>query len=162
MLRFTIREATAPDDEAIRRINLCAWAGYTSHDLLERRHGMLNGTPWRERIADAVAANFRSPHVTVFVAETGGRVIGYASAQFNPDGGSEVGIVGYNAVDPDFRRQGVGRALVQRVVDHLKAQGARVLQVWTLERGEPARRLYESLGFQEFMRMVHYSMDCAD
>ena len=49
---------------------------------------------------------------------------------------------------------------MRRVLDHLKAQGARVLVVWTLEKSEGARRMYEGLGFEELTRMVHYSMHC--
>ncbi len=54
----------------------------------------------------------------------------------------------------------LNKALMRRVLNHLKAQGARVLVVWTLEKSEAARRMYEGLGFKELIRMVHYSMDC--
>ena len=155
-----IRQATEADADAIRDINKRAWPGYTTHELLERRHGMLNGRPWAEHIASAVAANMRGRNVTTFVAEREGRVIGYATAQIAKDKPSDTGTVGYNAVDPDHRGRGVGTALIRHVVAFLEEKGARVLTVVTLEIDEPVRRIYERLGFKELTRLVYYSMDC--
>ena len=159
-IELTIREATNEDAEAIRQINLCAWDGNVTHQMLEERHGLLNGKPWAEQIADSVAANLGRDDVTVFVAEHEGRVVGYASAQISSAVPHDVGTVGYNAVEPESRRRGVGTALMRRVRDHLKDHGARTLVVWTLEKSEAARRMYEGLGFRELTRMIHYRMDC--
>jgi len=52
-------------------------------------------------------------------------------------------ILVYIAVSPDVRGQGVGRQLMQAAIDHLPGNIA--LHV---EAGNPALRLYESLGFQ--------------
>ena len=117
-----IRKATRADADAIMDINRRAWAGYTTHELLERRHGVLNGRPWHEQMADAVEGHLRSKDVTTFVAEHEGRVVGHAAAQINGKGPSDAGTVSYNAVDPDYRRQGVGTALIEHVVRFLKEQ----------------------------------------
>jgi ribosomal protein S18 acetylase RimI-like enzyme len=155
-----IRMATQADAQAILDLNRRAWPGYTTHELLEHRHGMLNGLPWAEHIANAVASHIRSKNVTTFVAEHQGRVIGYAAAQIKREGPSDIGTVGYNAVDPDYRQQGVGTALIQQAMKFLKEQGARVLTVVTLETDEPVRRIYERLGFKELTRLVYYSKEC--
>jgi ribosomal protein S18 acetylase RimI-like enzyme len=155
-----IRVASQADAEAILDINRQAWSGYTTHELLELRHGVLNGRPWTDHIADAVASHIRSKNVTTFVAEHQGRVIGYATAQINRERASNIGTVSYNAVAPAYRRQGVGTALIQEAMKCLKEQGARVLTVVTLETDEPVRRIYERLGFKELTHLVYYSKEC--
>ena len=159
---YHIRQATQEDYEAIDRINRRAWGGgITTHELLERRHGPIDGRSWVEHIAESVSTNLARSDVVTFVAEQGGQVVGYAAAQIERDErSSDIGIVGYNAVDPDCQGQGIGTALMRRVVSYLKEHGARVLAVWTLEADEPARHIYEKMGFKELTRFVYYSMDC--
>ena len=157
---YHIRPATEGDHGAIETINRRAWCGgITTHELLEQRHGPIDGRPWVEHITEAVVAHLVEPDVTTFVAEQEGRVVGYACAQINPQGPrSDVGVVSYNAVDPEYQQQGIGTALCERVISHLKEQGARVLAVWTLEADEPACHMYERMGFKELTRFVYYSM----
>lgn len=157
---WRIRLASEGDRPAIDAINRRAWAGgLTTHELLERRHGPVEGRPWAEQITRAVATHLARPDVTTFVAERDGRVIGYAAAQIGHEPPSDLGTVSYNAVDPDYQGQGVGTALVEHVVAYLWEQGARVLTVVTLECDEPARRIYERLGFRELTRLIYYSRD---
>jgi ribosomal protein S18 acetylase RimI-like enzyme len=161
---YHIRPATEDDYDQIRAINRRAWfGGITTAELLERRHGMLNGTPWIEQITHDVAEHLAQPEVTTFVAEQGDMVIGYAAAQIKREKtSSAVGIVSYNAVDPDFRGQGIGTALTTQVISYLREQKAQVLLVWTLESDESACHIYEHLGFKELTRFVYYSMDCQE
>jgi GNAT superfamily N-acetyltransferase len=159
---YRIRRASQEDHDAIAEINRRAWAGgITTYELLERRHGPIDGRPWIEHIVDAVATHLAEPDVTTFVAELEGRVVGYAAAQIGREEPSpDIGIVSFNAVHPDHQGQGIGTALIKQVTGHLEAQGARVLAVWTLEADEPVRRIYERMGFEELTRFVYYSRDC--
>jgi len=158
---YRIRPATEDDRGAIDTINRCAWSsGITTSELLEQRHGLIGGRPWTERITDDIAAHLAQPDVTTFVAEQDDRIIGYAAAQIRQDGPSDVGVVSYNAVDPNYRGQGVGTALLEHVMRYLKEQGARVLEVVTLEADMPARHVYERMGFQELTCLIYYSKDC--
>ncbi len=52
------------------------------------------------------------------------------------------------AVDPDRRRRGIGRALMQRLLEGAAGLGFSVALDLDLDN-EPARRLYASLGFEE-------------
>ena len=110
---YQIRPATEADYDHIAAINRRAWSGgISTAELLERRHGVLDGTPWVEQIAKDVAHHLARPDVTTFVAEQEGEVIGYVAAQTKrEEPSSEVGILSYNAVDPDHRGQGIGTAL---------------------------------------------------
>ena len=57
-----------------------------------------------------------------------------------------------------FRRQGVGKKLTLSGLRRLKALGIRNVFLATAETNEVARRLYESLGFKEYRRQVHYHL----
>jgi len=154
-----IRQANDSDKQAIWEINIKAWDGCTNSELLEARHGVIDGKGWRQRIAESIAKSMSRESVTTFVAEVNGSVVGYAEAMMDRHPSSEVGVIGHNAVAPEYRRRGIGAALVARVIELLTGRGARVLKVITLLSDEPVRRIYENLGFTEFTRMIYYSRE---
>jgi ribosomal protein S18 acetylase RimI-like enzyme len=51
------------------------------------------------------------------------------------------------AVDPDFRRRGIGEALVLRTLRALLALGYPKVHLWVTDGNHPARALYEKTGF---------------
>lgn len=50
-------------------------------------------------------------------------------------------------VDPVFRGQGIGRALLTRAVDFARARGDRQIYLWTVADLPAARRQYDAQGF---------------
>lgn len=60
------------------------------------------------------------------------------------------------AVDPDFRRQGVGEKLILSLVEKLKESGSHCLTLEVRASNAPAIALYEKLGFQEIGRRPKY------
>jgi ribosomal protein S18 acetylase RimI-like enzyme len=54
-------------------------------------------------------------------------------------------------VRPDARKGGVGKRLVEAVIDHARAH-VEVIQLSVISENEPARRLYAGLGFVEYGR----------
>lgn len=63
------------------------------------------------------------------------------------------------AVLPDFRRAGLGRALMQAALRLAALQGAEVMFLEVAERNTPARALYAALGFEEVGRRKNYYPD---
>lgn len=88
---------------------------------------------WEEALADE--------EVAVFVAEEDGAAVGVAGARAEWLDGLYV--------VPEWWSRGVGRALHDHVLDHLRAAGSAVCHLWALEHNERARRFYERLGWHE-------------
>lgn len=151
-----IRGAVEGDLEAILDITKRAWDGVNIAQLREERHGIVGGKRWYEHKCEEIAGGFRRGPQWFIVAELNGRVVGYASFGYIAD--ATVGVVGNNAVDPDFQGRGIGTRLISRVVEILKEKGATVLQVSTLLQDKPAQRVYEKVGFKELARSIHYTM----
>ena len=77
----------------------------------------------------------------VFVAERNGAIVGFAALLPRPDGDVELDAL---FVDPDVRRCGVGRSLVDHCVQIIRAQGSTALCVI----GNPhASDFYTACGF---------------
>jgi ribosomal protein S18 acetylase RimI-like enzyme len=131
MPALRIRDAAARDQATVARLSNEAWAG--APDSYGTR-------------ADEIAQLFGEEGRLVLLAESEKRPIGYLSAVRL---GRTLGIEEV-AVLPDFRRMGVGRALLAAAL-HRDMAGA-VLSV--NEDNKPARALYRSLGFAQVARRM--------
>ena len=54
-------------------------------------------------------------------------------------------------VRPDWRRRGVGTALLEEAMKIVRQEGATHVRISALADNEPALRLYKKLGFREYM-----------
>ncbi len=131
MPALRIRDGGERDKEILARLGNDAWAGVP--DSFATR-------------ADEIAQLFGEEGRLVLLAESEKRPIGYLSAVRL---GRTLGIEEV-AVLPEFRRMGVGRALVAAALNR-DAAGA-VLSV--SEDNKPARALYRSLGFAQSARRI--------
>ncbi len=96
------------------------------------------------------------PQTHVVVAEDDGRLVGYALAvvvDVIPDMfiQENSGFLADIYVDDDYRRQGVGRALVDAVTAWLAGQGVRSFEWYVAEHNAAGRRFWESLGGRRVM-----------
>jgi [ribosomal protein S18]-alanine N-acetyltransferase len=81
----------------------------------------------------------------VFLAESGGAATGFSVLSFTDDFGEIESL----AVHPAMRRQGIGRSLCERMLDHARQWGAARVLLEVRVTNEAARRLYGVLGFEE-------------
>ena len=116
---------------------------------LANKHAAFDGTTSEE----GLATNF--PRGS-WVAEDEGRPVGFAVGCFR-DVPSEVlarwkatrvGHVTLMAVAPSHRRQGVGNALLARLLEEFKAAGADMVLLDCPVEAVDAKRLYERMGFE--------------
>ncbi len=60
------------------------------------------------------------------------------------------------AVHPAFRRQGIAESLVNALVEGLRERGSHCLTLEVRSSNEPAKKLYEKLGFSQVGRRPNY------
>lgn len=103
--------------------------------------------PVRRDLADAFLAD---PGNLIAVALEEGRIVGMASAftYVHPDKPLQL-FINEVGVAENRRRHGIGRALVERILEAAKDLGVAEAWVATEEENAPARALYSALGGTE-------------
>ena len=81
-----------------------------------------------------------------WVARLDGRVVGSVGVERLADGRAELHRL---YLDASLRGRGVGRALVEAVLDWCRAAGIPRLTLWSDTRFDRAHRLYEGMGFKK-------------
>lgn len=105
--------------------------------------------PWSE---SAVRSELTNPLSLWLVALENEYVIGYIGSQTVLDEADMMNV----AVSPDSRQKGVGQELVTSLVERLKANAVRCLTLEVRASNEPAKSLYQKLGFQQVGRRPNY------
>ncbi len=149
-----IRGFRDADLEVLKEITVEAFDGVSIDQLIERRFGLLSGGDWRSRKARHIDADAERDREGIFVAETGGDVVGYITTYTDANAG--IGHIPNLAVRPGYRGQGIGRRLIEHALDHFRRQGMAYSRIETLETNEVGYRLYTSMGFEEITRQVHF------
>jgi GNAT superfamily N-acetyltransferase len=80
-----------------------------------------------------------------WVARLDGRVVGSVGVERLVDGRAELHRL---YLDASLRGRGVGRALVEAVLDWCRTAGVPRLTLWSDTRFDRAHRLYEAMGFE--------------
>lgn len=131
----TVREATPADAPAIGRL---------LHDFNTE---YLDITPGPVKLAERIGELLETGDTAVLLAGDGPD--GLAVLRFRPaiwSAGAECYLAELYVV-PDRRGQGIGRALMERVLQVAKARGADWIDLGTSEDDVAARALYERMGF---------------
>ena len=97
--------------------------------------------PWS---INSISSELNNPLSTWLVAVEGGVVCGYVGSQSVLDGADMMNI----AVHPDYRMQGIGYNLVDKLIDLLKAKDVISLSLEVRVSNENAINLYNKMGFE--------------
>jgi len=144
--QFLLRTFREGDLDQVMRINLtCLPENYTPNFFLDLHR--------------------RFPK-TFLVAVADGKVVGYVMCRIElgfPDMGG-IGIIRKGhvvslAVLPEYRRRGIGKALMMRAMDGMLDYGARECFLEVRVSNLPAINLYEGLGFRPVRRNIGYYAD---
>ena len=105
--------------------------------------------PWSE---NSIRSELTNPLSLWLVALDGEQVAGYVGSQ-SVLGESDMMNI---AVSCEYRGQGIAVALVQKLIDRLRENGNYQLTLEVRISNEPAKKLYEKLGFFEVGRRPNY------
>ncbi|MGE5585676.1 MAG: N-acetyltransferase family protein [Bacillota bacterium] len=152
---LSIRQATANDFEALCELfeEVEAFHRKALPHVFRKPEG-------REWIQEAVAAATAGDDAVIFVAESGGRAVGlvHASIGYAPDLPIVVPrryvMIHDLVVGKDFRRAGIGRALVERVHEWALARDVAEVELNVWEFNKPALALYEEMGYETTRRRM--------
>jgi len=89
-----------------------------------------------------------SPALDVLVAEADGKVVGFLALTFMPGLTGMRALLGEMAVDPAYRRQGIGASLVEAAIQQASRRGAANLLVDTSQGDLAAQEFYQACGFE--------------
>lgn len=98
---------------------------------------------WIELIKQAAG----HPNALLLVAEAGPDPVGMLFGRLD-DGDELLLDIGAMWVDPDARRKGVGRALLQSALSWAQDAGAKRAELWVTPGNDAARRLLVGAGFE--------------
>lgn len=96
--------------------------------------------PWSEK---SIASELENKLSFWLVAVEEGMVAGYIGSQTVMDETDMMNV----GVHPDYRRKGIGGALVCALIEALKKQGSHSLTLEVRASNLPAQKLYEKMGF---------------
>jgi GNAT superfamily N-acetyltransferase len=143
-MEIEIRRIRPDEAETLKRTRLALLADSPAAfgSTIERELAFTDDI-WAERAAGSSRGSTRS----TFLALSGDDVVGIVGAGRAPGGtGATVELVSMWTA-PATRRSGLGRGLVEAVVDWAASTGATAVELWVTRDNDPAQRLYESMGF---------------
>ncbi len=90
------------------------------------------------------------------MAEFAGKIVGYVIGTVRfPNMGHVLNI----AVDPQFRRRGVGTALMKKLMEYFRGRGVSLVRLEARESNRSAHKFYLSLGFEMIGKVPLYYSD---
>jgi predicted N-acetyltransferase YhbS len=134
----TIRVATKDD------IQICAEICYRAFSAINRTHNFPCDFPVPEAAAHAISSMFTHPAFYCVVAEIEGRIVGSNCL----DERSAITGVGPITIDPEVQNTGIGRRLMQAVIDRSQAKGADGIRLVQAAFHNRSLSLYAGLGFE--------------
>ncbi len=100
-----------------------------------------------------------SEHAFIYVATESGNIAGFCVLYLTPPESEIPDIV----IDKQYRNKGLGKVLLDNVIKELKSQGIDTVFLEVRVSNEPARALYEKVGFEQIgVRKYFYSNPLED
>jgi ribosomal-protein-alanine N-acetyltransferase len=113
-------------------------------------------SPWSETM---FSLELHNPASTCMVSESDGRIAGYFCAGVVLDE-MDLRVI---AVNPDFRRRGIGEQLVANLVEHARRQSIALVHLEVRASNAAAQHLYRKFGFRQVgVRKGYYEKPTED
>jgi ribosomal-protein-alanine N-acetyltransferase len=86
------------------------------------------------------------------VAKLSGEIVGYAIGEKNKDSGLIISV----AVKKEWRKRGIGRKLVEKLLENFKKEGMKIVFLHVREENRDAINFYQALGFKIIELVENY------
>jgi ribosomal protein S18 acetylase RimI-like enzyme len=147
-----VRRATPADLPSIGRLGALLVREHYDFDP-QRFLAARPETP--EGYASFIGTQLEDPDMAVLVADEKGEVVGYAYAAVEGYDymalRGPAGVLHDIVIDPEHRRRGVGRLLLDAALEFFRSRGVARVVLSTAEQNEAAQRLFASAGFRRTM-----------
>lgn len=145
LVAVTVRRIRPDEGEALRRVRLAALSDSPeAFGSTYSREMLLTGDEWADRARRSASGSERA----LFFALDRESIVGLAGG-YRPDGtAADVELISM-WTDPSARRSGVGRRLVDAVIEWSRSVGAERVDLWVTKGNDPAEALYRAMGFVE-------------
>jgi ribosomal protein S18 acetylase RimI-like enzyme len=147
-----IRPATASDHAGLEALVIDSFEPITWQKKLDENVGPLNGHNWRLRWQSRLRHIFRTQEV--LVGEVAGELAAMASATVDLE--AALGFIDVLAVGRAHQRQGLGREMLQGMLQHLQDLGCQYVHLDCLTDNATGNALYASEGFSEVARHIRW------
>ena len=144
-----VRQAVISDAKAIAKIHVktwqCAYRGQMPDSHLDSLSVAKRTERWKEILSNPV------PKKKDFVAELDGKVVGFVSvgASRDEDMDESTGEIWAMYVDPNNMHKGVGSALMEKSLVHLRSLGFTKATLWVLDTNEKTIKWYVHKGWRK-------------
>lgn len=139
---MTVRAATEDDLDAIRRVAERSWE--TDYPEILTRETVETGVnEWYA--LEQLTVELNHARTLLLVAEREGTVVGFAHATWSD--AEDEGYILRIYVDPDHRRENLGRELLERTCGELSERDIERISAMVLSENGPGNAFYERFGF---------------
>jgi len=151
---IVIRQARPDDFEAIASVTAEVFRPFALEAHIQEAIGNAGGQEWLRIKTAEIERDRRADPEGCFVAERGGRVVGYLTSALSPfvSRGRIVDL----AVAAECQGRGVGRRLIETALARFRRLGLKQAKIETLTCNPVGRHLYPAVGFKEIARQIHY------
>jgi ribosomal protein S18 acetylase RimI-like enzyme len=147
-----------PDDlSKLKQITTDVFGGVSIDQSIEDHVGLINDHSWQWRKSRHIDQDAARDSNGIFVATINDRTVGFITTWIDVDGG--IGHIPNLAIDANHQGQGIGRRLIEFAMEHFRSKRIRCVRIETLVQNVVGKHLYESLGFKEVARQVHFVAD---
>jgi ribosomal protein S18 acetylase RimI-like enzyme len=113
--------------------------------------------PMKLSDAEGYWENLLGPEVILFIAKIGEEIVGSVQLHLcTKQNGKHRAEIGKLMTNPNFRRRGIGRVLMQAAEERAKQEGITLLILDTRE-GDPSNNLYHAKGYIESGQIPNYA-----
>ena len=154
-MNVAARLAGAADlPELIRLYGLLATEMREYHRMWERADGL------PEPIEDALERELENPATTIYLGMIDNVTFGFILARSEPllppEEGQRIGSIRLVFTEPDAREVGVGEAMREAILEHLRADGHRLFDAHVLPGHRVVKNFFESGGFAARSIIMHH------